>query len=94
MKNNNEVPAGIQRAAEDLLTPYFPGFDVGSLNRLMRPEMPEEGFLTRQDVALRLNISVQTVDRLLAAGSLGHQKFRRSVRISESALAEFIKGAK
>ena len=49
--------------------------------------------LTYQDAAARLAVSVSTVRRLVAAGSLPCVRIGASVRVSESALDRFIQRA-
>ncbi|HEY1944518.1 MAG TPA: helix-turn-helix domain-containing protein [Roseiarcus sp.] len=47
-------------------------------------------FYTRLEVIARTRLSRATIDRYIADGRLRVVRFGRSVRISESALAEFI----
>ena len=49
--------------------------------------------LTYQDAAARLAVSVSTVRRLVAAGSLPCVRIGASVRVPESALDDFIQRA-
>jgi excisionase family DNA binding protein len=49
--------------------------------------------LTYQDAAARLAVSVSTVRRLVAAGTLPCVRIGASVRVSESALDRFIQRA-
>ncbi len=52
-----------------------------------------EKFVSKQQVAETLGISTQTVDRLIAAGSLRSYKVgKRRVGISDSSLREYVAG--
>jgi excisionase family DNA binding protein len=48
-------------------------------------------FLTVQDVAQRLRLSIKTVRRMISAGELPSYRFGRSIRIAESDLINLAK---
>lgn len=95
-KNFKEFPAELRVVLGSLLKPYVPDIEA-RLNELFfspgRGATIEE-LVTRKDVAQRLNLSLPSVDRLLASGELPHCKIRRSVRVSEADLSEFIAASK
>ena len=46
--------------------------------------------LTRHDVAELLNLSVRTIDRLVAAGELSHHRLADLVRFTQADVTEYI----
>ena len=55
-----------------------------------RSQPATENYLTRNDIAERLQVSVKTVDRWIKSGELPASKLGGSVRVSESDLRVFI----
>jgi excisionase family DNA binding protein len=55
---------------------------------MTEPEM--SGYLTVKDIALRMRVSKMTVYRLLEAGSLPSVKFRKSFRVREKDLLDYL----
>lgn len=53
--------------------------------------MDIEGYLTTEDIAKRLNISVSTVRRYIRAGKLKAVKLERAYRISPHDFEQFLK---
>lgn len=47
--------------------------------------------LTRRDVAERLELSLRTVDRLVATGGIAHHRIGDLVRFTKRDLADFVK---
>lgn len=58
--------------------------DTGSTLPIMKAPTPE--WLTRQEAADLLRVSVKTIDRRLADGTLKGRKVGRSVRVSRASL--------
>jgi excisionase family DNA binding protein len=76
-----------------MLRPYVPRVDEWFERLFFEPEDLETravNYMTRRDLSQRLKISLPSVDRLLASGDLPHCKIRRSVRISETDLSEYL----
>lgn len=53
-------------------------------------ELEMEGYLTVKDIALRMRVSKMTVYRLLQDGSLPSVKFRKSFRVPEQDLLDYL----
>ena len=70
------------KVASQLLAEHYPGLDSGTLqDRLDRLDNTTD-LLTRRQYASRHQISVRTVDRMIADGALAVVRIgRRSVRI-------------
>ena len=95
-------PPEITSAAATMLSPYFSGLSPGALLQALetynpnatsdkdsRPKKP----LSRREAANMLGVSIQSVDRYLAAGRLTRVQYSpRAVRISAESVYALMKG--
>jgi len=89
------IPKPIATAAVGLLKPYCKGLTPEQLQVALtfKPEASgNETLLTRAEAARRLGVSLPTVDRCLADGSLPRRKIRGAVRIPASAIENILQG--
>ena len=63
------------------------------MSKDVQADFCQRNLLTVAQVASELNISVRTVRRLIASGSLPVHRIGRSVRVSPSSLSAFLTGA-
>ena len=97
------IPPGILLATVGILLPFIPNITPETLQKALetinnpnatsdkdaRPKKP----LTRREAAKELGISVQSVDRYLAAGRLTRVQYSpRAIRISAESVYNLMKG--
>lgn len=96
-------PPEITSAAATMLSPYFSGLSPGALLQALetynpnavsdKDARPPQKPLTRKEAAKELGISVQSVDRYLAAGRLTRVQYSpRAIRISAESVYNLMKG--
>lgn len=97
MKNKVQVvPSGIVTAAVSLLKPYFPALTEEELPGIIANGITSEREetwakpLTRKQAADRLNISIRSLDYLVADGKLNACKIGKSVRIDPASVSALL----
>lgn len=93
--NTQLIPEAITLAAANLLAPYRPGLTPNqleaALDSLEKIESPDE-LWSREIIKNTLNVSMPTVDRMLASGELPKVKIRGRVFVRASAVRAIIEG--
>ena len=103
MKTNLLVPPEIVAAAVTMLSPYISGLSPTALLQALetynpdatpgKDARPPQKPMTRKAAADALGISIQSVDRLAAAGRLTRVTYSpRAVRISAESIYNLMKG--
>ena len=91
----SEIPIPIKTAAASMLQPYCPGLTPEKLEQaiVLKPEPePKEKLRTRLEASAELNVSVPTIDRMLASGELARIHVRGRVMIRQSEINRIISG--
>ena len=88
------IPPEITTAAASMLSPYVPGLTPDKLETAIHfpDEEPSDKLRTRAEAKQLLNVSMPTIDRMLAAGELPRCKVRGRVMIPQSAITSIMKG--
>lgn len=91
----SEIPIPIKTAAASMLQPYCPGLTPEKLEQaiVFKPE-PEskEKLRTRLEASAGLNVSIPTIDRMLASGELTRVHVRGRVMIRQSEINRIVSG--
>ena len=96
-------PPEIVTAAATMLSPYIQGLSPGALQKALETYNPNAKTsekderplkpLTRKEAAEALGVSIQSVDRFVAAGRLTRVKYSaRAIRISADSVYNLMKG--
>jgi excisionase family DNA binding protein len=90
--HDEAMPPGAVEALRRLLRDELPGVVREAVrNELAGHAPPDDGLLTKKQVARRLNVSERTVDTLAAEGSLRKVKVRGAVRFAPDAVDAYIR---
>jgi len=88
------IPDNIANGVVAMLEPYYPGLTTQKLNIAVNQELSprdnSEELLTRREAAIKLRVSLPTVDRMLRDGQISKRRIRGAVRITTTSIQEIL----